>query len=209
MRMKRKPNLASRIEKCSHLLVAQPEALRGRWQSEFGYGELRLELGCGKGLFTVETAKAEPEVFFAAFEKTENVLVSALERADREGLQNVKFVSAFVSDLAEYFAQGELARIYLNFCDPWPSNRHAKRRLTSRSYLEQYARALQPGGEVHFKTDNLPFYEFSLRESEGSGFKISEDIRDLHKDGPVGVMTDYELKFYSQNAPVFRCVLKM
>ena len=205
MRMRRKPNLEARIEKCAHLLAGRPEELRGRWHEAFGFGELRLELGCGKGRFTVETAKAAPDVLFVAFEKTANVMVTALERAAGEGLQNVRFSSVYVNDLTEYFEPGELSRIYLNFPDPWPSERHAKRRLTGLIYLKQYAQVLRPGGEIHLKTDNLLFYEYSLREFEFSGFDILEDKRDIHKDGPAGVLTDYELKFHGAGLPIYQC----
>jgi len=205
--MKRKPHLDSRIEKCAFLMVKQPAELRGRWLGESGCHELRLELGCGKGRFTVEAAKAEPDVLFAAFEKTQNVIVTAMERAAAEGLKNVVFASLYVNDLTEYFARCELSRIYLNFPDPWPSNKYARRRLTAANYLEQYSLVLRPGGEVHFKTDNLPFYEYSLGQFELSGFEIIEDIRDLHKNGPVGIFTDYEEKFHNQGFPVYRCVI--
>jgi len=207
MRMRIKTNLDSRIEKCSHLLVVSPEELRGRWLQEFGYDELRIELGCGKGRFTVETAKAEPGVLLVAFEKTANVMVTALERTEQEGLQNIRFVKAFVEDITEYFAPGEVSRIYLNFPDPWPSNRHAKRRLTAFPFLEMYAQILLPGGELHFKTDNLPLFEFSLCELERSKLTLLEETRDLHKNGPLGAMTDYEQKFHSQGLPIYRCVM--
>jgi len=205
--MRRKPNLDSRIEKCAHLLVARPEALRGQWLREFGRDELFIEIGCGKGRFTAEAAKASPGALFAAFEKTANVMVIALERAEREGLRNVRFVNAYAEGLAECFAPGEASRIYLNFCDPWPSNRHAKRRLTAPGFLEKYSQILRPGGEIRLKTDNLPFFEFSLREFQRCGFALSGEIRDLHKNGPVGAMTDYELKFYGQGLPIYQCIV--
>jgi len=205
--MRRKPNLDSRIEKCAHLLVAEPEALRGRWLREFGLDELFIEIGCGKGRFTAEEAEACPGALFAAFEKTANVMVIALERAEREGLRNVRFVNAYAESLAEYFAPGEASRIYLNFCDPWPSNRHAKRRLTAPGFLEKYSQILRPGGEIRLKTDNLPFFEYSLREFQRCGFALSGVVRDLHKNGTVGAMTDYELKFYGQGLPIYQCTV--
>ena len=167
---------------------------------------MHVELGCGKGLFTIESAKAEPGVFFAAFEKTSNVLVTALERAAAEDLHNVRFVNALVENITDYFAVGEVSKIYINFCDPWPSNRHKKHRLTGRRFLELYKQALRPGGEIHFKTDNLPLFEFSLNEFEFCGLKLLETERDLHRNGPVGIMTDYEQKFHSQGLPIYKCV---
>ena len=229
MRMRRKQNLDLRIAKCAHLLAvpsesaqdsrpdsqsgaqpdsqpgAQPDSLRGRWLEVFGHSELRLELGCGKGRFTVESAKAEPDVLFVAIEKTANVMVTALERAAGEGLQNVRFSSTYINDLTRYFAPGELSRIYLNFPDPWPTNRYAKRRLTSKSYLEQYAEVLRPGGEVYLKTDNLPLFGFSLESFTSCGFELLEVSEDIHKNGPVGLLTDYELKFHGAGLPIYQC----
>lgn len=198
MRMRRKPNLAARISKCSEYLVEQPGELRGNWLGEFGFSKLYIEIGCGKGRFTVESAKAEPDILFAALEKTENVMVIALERAMAESQCNVRFLSVFADDLADYFAPGEASRIYLNFCDPWPAGRHAKRRLTSRRFIELYSRVLCPGGEIHFKTDNPSLFDFSLREFEFCGYTPLDITRNLHEHGPVGVMTDYELRFHSQ-----------
>jgi len=206
MRMKRKPNLAARTERCAHLLIREPALLRGQWLDRFGYGELRVELGCGKGRFSVEAAMAEPDVLFVALEKSDNVLVIALERAAAEGLRNLLFINVLADDLPDYFAPGEVSRIYINFCDPWPSNRHAKRRLTGPRFLELYCQVLGRDSLLHFKTDNLPLFEYSLREFGRNGFALLEVARDLHKSGPVGIMTDYELKFFSQGAPVFQCI---
>ena len=206
MRMRRKPNLDARVEKCRHLLVADPASLRGKWLSEFKYSELRIELGCGKGSFTIETAKTEPEILHVAVEKTANVLVIALERAEHEGIPNIRFINALAENLQNFFASREVARIYLNFSDPWPGNKQAKRRLTSKGFLEAYGQILRHNGEIHFKTDNLPLFEFSLREFERRGFILLAEARDLHKNGPAGVMTDYEQKFFSQGLPIYQCI---
>ena len=206
MRMRRKPNLVARISRCEHLLIKEPEPVRGEWLGGSGFNELRIELGCGKGRFTAESAKAEPGVLFAGLEKTDNVLVIALERAAADDLQNIRFICADAGCLPDYFAPGEASRLYLNFCDPWPTNRHAKRRLTCRRFLDLYRQVLRPGGEVHFKTDNLQLFEFSLGEFESCGFEMLEITHDLHKNGVVGVMTDYELKFHNQGLPIYRCI---
>ena len=225
------------MEKCAHLLVAQPEALRGQWLERFfrdsvpdsppfgnavpdslpsgnvepvkpTFRELHIELGCGKGLFAVETAKREPDVLFLALEKVANVIVIALERTAQEGLRNVRYINEPVDDLATFFSEGEVSRIYINFCDPWPARRHNKRRLTGRRFLEIYKQTLRPGGEIHFKTDDLPLFDFSLNEFEQCSFLLLNTLRDLHKNGPVGVMTDYEKKFYEQGAPIYGCVVR-
>ena len=211
MRMRRKTYLDERVEKCRHLLVSGPETFRGRWLGEFGtnefnFDELHVELGCGKGLFTVETAKNEPKVLLVALEKITNVLVLALERAEQEGVQNVRFVNRLADYIADYFDRGEVSRIYINFCDPWPANRHSKRRLTGYRFLEMYKHVLKPGGEIHFKTDNLPLFEFSLNEFTDCGYILSEITRNLHEHGPAGIMTDYESKFYAEGKPICRLV---
>jgi len=205
MRMRKKPNLPARMERCAHLLVASPQEFRGRWRDAFGYCELLLELGCGKGRFTVETAAAQPDSLFVAVEKSADAMIIALERAVAGRLENVRFLNAYADNVCDFFAPGEVSGIYLNFCDPWPSNRHIKRRLTSRLFLEQYRQVLCPGGDVRLKTDNVQLFAFSLREFELGGFILHDVTRDLHADGPVGVMTDYELKFFSQGTPIFSC----
>jgi len=210
--MRRKPNLVSRTEKCAHLLIENPKELRGRWleehnaQSEHRATELHVELGCGKGQFTVETAKNELDALLVALEKISNVLVIALERTEREQLQNVRYLNKLADYLDEYFSDDEVARIYINFCDPWPANRHKKRRLTGEPFLELYKKVLRSGGEIHFKTDNLPLFEFSLLEFERCGFTLSEVTYNLHENGTVGVMTDYEKRFHEQGLPINRCV---
>ena len=107
---------------------------------------------------------------------------------------------------SQLFCPREIDRIYINFCDPWPSNRHAKRRLTHGNFLRLYRQVLKEGGQIHFKTDNQPLFEFSVEELPRFGFELSEVTRDLHADGPVGIMTDYEAKFYDLGQPINRCV---
>ena len=209
MRMRKKPNLAARMERCAHLLAAEPGLLRGKWLSEYHYDELHIELGCGKGRFTTETAIAAPGAFIAALEKSSDAMIVALERANAARLENLRFINALADNLAAYFSPGEASRIYINFCDPWPTNRHSKRRLTHRRFLELYKQVLRPGGEIHFKTDNLSLLEFTLRESENCGFELVDVTRDLHKYGTVGVLSDYELKFHEQGLPIARCVLRL
>ena len=206
MRMRKKPNLQPRMEKCAHLMVHDPKSLRGQWLHELPHKELHVELGCGKGRFTAETAEAAPDTLLVALEKSADAQIIAIERADNAALTNVRFMNVLVDYLPDYFAQDEVGRIYINFCDPWHSNSHRKRRLTHSGFLELYKRVLRPGGEIHFKTDNLPLFEFSLREFESCGFAATEVTRDLHANGPVGVMTDYELKFHTLGHPICRGV---
>ncbi len=207
MRMRKKPNLLPRMERASAVLVTEPETLRGIWRTAFpGFTALHLELGCGKGRFTAETAAAEPETLLVAVEKVPDAMVVAMERAVAKGLHNVRFIDRDAALLPELFAPGEVERIYLNFCDPWPKSRDAKHRLTAPGFLRLYADALAMGGALCFKTDNLPLFQWSLAQFEAEGWSLSEVTNDLHADGICGVMTDYEAKFHAQGVKINRLV---
>jgi tRNA (guanine-N7-)-methyltransferase len=206
LRLRKKPNLIPRLERCAGLRELEPERLRGGWLREFGkYEDVYAELGCGKGSFTVRTAEGLPGILFVAIERVADAQIAALELAGAMELDNIRFITGDARRIADFFGEGELGRVYINFCDPWPSPRHAKRRLTSRGFLELYRRTLRPGGEIHFKTDDVPLFEFSLRQLGECGFEVSEVTRDLHEDGVAGVMTDYERKFHAQGVKICRC----
>ncbi len=198
------------MERCDSWLIHDPREHRGSWRALMPAArELRVELGCGKGRFTAETAKAEPDVLFLAIERVPDAMVVAMERAAREKLENVRFIDADVSLLPEFFAPGEVDRIYINFCDPWPKSNQAKRRLTHGNFLRLYRRVLVPEGQIWFKSDNAKLFAFSVEEIPRFGFALSEVTDDLHADGPRGVMTDYEAKFYEQGVPIHRLVATM
>ena len=210
MRMRKKKNLIPRMERCGDSLIRDPYDRRGNWRELMPHArELRLELGCGKGRFTAGTAAAEPDVLFIAVEMVPDAMVVAMERCMNAGLTNVYFVDANADQLPSFFAPDEVDRIYLNFSDPWPSNRHAKRRLTHGNFLKLYRQVLKMGGQIHFKTDNQGLFEFSVEEIPNFGFTLSEVTRNLHEHGPVGVMTDYEAKFYELGQPINRLVATM
>ena len=205
MRMRKKPNLIPRMERCAAVQIAAPESLRGRWGEEFSaYKELRLELGCGKGRFTCGEAAREPESLLLALEKVPDAMVVAMERVVEQGLGNVRFLERDAVCLPDLFVPGELSRLYINFCDPWPKSRDAKLRLTAPGFLRLYADALKEGGQIHFKTDNTPLFDWSAEQMEAEGWAISELTHDLHGEGPVGVMTDYEAKFYAEGMKINR-----
>ena len=210
MRMRKKKNLLPRMERCAAYLVKDPYDRRGHWRELMPDArELRVELGCGKGRFTAETAKAEPDVLLIAVERVPDAMVVAMERVEREGLRNVFFVDADVNQLPDFFAAGEVERIYINFCDPWPKSNQAKRRLTHGNFLRLYRKVLVPEGQIHFKSDNEKLFAFSTEELPRFGFTLSEVTDDLHADGPKGIMTDYEAKFYEQGIPIHRLVATM
>ena len=207
MRMRRKKNLVPRMERCASWQIQTPQELRGSWRSLLpGARQLRVELGCGKGRFTCQTAAAEPDVLFVAVERVPDAMVMAIERARDMDLHNVFFVDGDAADLTAFFAPEEVDRIYINFCDPWPPKRHAKRRLTHRDFLLRYRQVLREGGEIHFKTDNVGLFAFSVEEFPQGGFVPEQVTHDLHANGVQGIMTDYEEKFHAQGVQINRCV---
>ncbi len=209
MRMRKKKNLIPRMERCSQVWERQPEARRGHWRELLGPDcPLYVELGCGKGRFTCDSAALEPQALFVAVERVPDAMVVAMERAVERQLTNVVFVDADAACLPDCFRPGEVDRIYLNFCDPWPANGRAKRRLTHPDFLNRYAAVLRGGGRIQFKTDNRALFEWSLLQFPKAGFELEEISRDLHKNGVQGVMTDYEAKFHAQGQPIFRCVAR-
>lgn len=196
------------MEACDAVWIRQPAELKGKWRSLMPEArELRLEVGCGKGKFTVETAAAEPDVLLIAVERVKEAMLLGMEQGLAMGLKNVFFLDLDAANLEEYFDENEIDRIYLNFCDPWPRKKNAKRRLTFRSFLEKYKIVLRPMGEIHFKTDNSALFEWSLEEFAACGLEIKNLTRDLHANGPVGIMTGYEEKFYQLGTPINRCEL--
>ena len=210
MRMRKKKNLEPRMAACGQWLITDPCAQKGHWRDLMPHAKaLRVELGCGKGRFTVDTASAEPDVLLIAVEKVPDAMVVAMERAREAGLQNVFFIDGDAAKLSEMFAPDEVNRIYINFCDPWPKKNQAKRRLTHHNFLNEYRKVLSPSGEIHFKTDNDKLFEWSVEEIPQFGWELHEVTRDLHGGGPVGVMTDYERKFHLSGKNINRCVAKM
>lgn len=208
--MRKKPNLIPRMERASAVLVREPMQYKGRWMAENpGFKTLHLELGCGKGGFTVQTAQNEPETLLVAVEKVPDAMVVAMERAVEAQLPNVRFLDIDAVLLPELFEPGEVDRIYINFCDPWPKKKQFKRRLTAPGFLDLYRQVLSEGGEIHFKTDNLPLFDWSVEQFEANGWNLREVTRNLHENGPVGVMTDYEKKFYGEGKPICRLVASL
>lgn len=206
MRQRNIKNLSERIEQNSRLLIEEPGDCKGRWAEIFGNGNpIYLEIGCGKGNFITKHAFAEPDCNFIACEGQMSVVLRALEKAEASESGNLRVFIDFVNDLEDYFEVGELSGIYLNFSDPWPKARHAKRRLTYRGRLQNYKKVLKPDGFIEFKTDNEGLFAFTLEEIEACGYEMIEMSRDLHGEAQ-GVhgeksrcfMTEYEEKFSGQ-----------
>ena len=210
MRMRKKPNLVPRMERCARFLIQAPEEQRGHWRELKPDAEqIWLELGCGKGRFTAETAAQNPNVLYLAVERVPDAMVVAMERAQAAGLHNVFFVVGDAALLPDMFAPAEVDRLYINFCDPWPKSNQKRRRLTHGNFLKCYRQVLPMGGQIHFKTDNDKLFQWSVEEIPQYGFTLSEVTHDLHADGPVGIMTDYEAKFYELGKNINRCVATM
>ena len=208
MRMRKRNNLAPRMEACSAIWIQNGKEYKGKWRELMPEAkELRLEVGCGKGKFTVETAMAHPDILFVAVEKVQEAMILGMERALSLGLKNLYFLSLDAAELEEYFEVGELDLLYLNFCDPWPRKKNAKRRLTFRTFLEKYKKILKDGGEIHFKTDNAPLFAWSQEEFAFCNLEVCNLTDDLHANGPVGIMTGYEEKFHELGTPIHRCEL--
>ncbi len=208
MRMRKRNNLTPRMEACSAIWLRDAKTLRGKWRELMPEAkELRVEIGCGKGKFTVETAAANPDVLMIAVEKVQEAMLLGMEKALALGLKNLYFLSLDATEIEEYFDDGEVDLMYLNFCDPWPRKKNAKRRLTFHTFLEKYKKILKDRGEIHFKTDNAPLFEWSLEEFVACKLEIRNLTRDLHANGPVGIMTGYEEKFYELGTPINRCEL--
>ncbi|MBR5480019.1 MAG: tRNA (guanosine(46)-N7)-methyltransferase TrmB [Clostridia bacterium] len=204
MRMRRKPNLDKRMTACDEIRILNPEEYKGRWRDALGFDRICLEIGCGKGKFITETAMNEPNTLFIAIERDSNVIVMAMEKALSQGIKNLRFMNVDAGKLTEYFDEGELNRIYLNFSDPWPKSKQAKRRLTHANFLTQYDKVLDDKGEIFFKTDNEKLFEFSLNEMSGYGLALSNITFDLHSTDYPNVVTEYEERFSSQGMRIYR-----
>ena len=206
MRMRKMRNLEPRMEKCAPYRIEAPEAMKGNWRSlNEDCTALWGEVGCGKGKFTAETAAANPDVLLIAVERCREAMVVAMEKAMNMGLKNVFFIDMDVAKIEEIFAAGEMDRLLINFPDPWPRKKNAKRRLTHRSFLDKYCRTVKEGGEIHFKTDNAPLFEYSVEEFAICGLQVNNLTRNLHENGIVGIMTGYEEKFHALGTPINRC----
>ena len=190
--------MEERIAALSHYMIDEPSAQKGCWQSCFEKeGKLYLELGCGKGQFLGQQASLNGDANFIGIEGQDSVLLRALEKTDEAGIANIRFVHLFVRDIRDIFADGELSGIYLNFSDPWPKKRHAKRRLTYGEYLLRYKQVLEGDGFIAVKTDNDGLFDFTLEEIQRVGLEIREMSRDLHNSSYTAkdITTEYEDKF--------------
>ena len=211
MRLRHIPGAEQMIEENPHVVHGAKEK-KGTWQQIFGNDHpIRIEVGMGKGQFILEQASRNPDVNFVGIEKYSTVLLKAIRKREQMELSNIYFLCEDARELAEIFGPGEVERIYLNFSDPWPKARHAKRRLTSREFLARYEKILKKEGTVEFKTDNRGLFEFSLEEVRDSEWNLEVCTFDLHHDEELvkgNVMTEYEEKFSSMGNPICKMVIR-
>ena len=206
MRMRKMKNRDSRMERCAQIRIEDPNAHKGAWRELMpGAKALWVEVGCGKGKFTAETAQANPDVLLIAIERCREAMVVAMEKAQAMGLTNVFFIDMDVAEIENIFDGFEIDRLFINFPDPWPRKKNAKRRLTHRGFLDKYCRVIKQGGEIYYKTDNAPLFEFSVEEFAACGLQVNNLTRNLHENGIVGIMTGYEEKFHGLGTPINRC----
>lgn len=209
MRLRNIPGADEAVEN-SEYCIKEPENRRGSWQSLFPSPQpLHIEVGMGKGRFIMDMAAAHPDVNYIGIERYSSVLLRALQKLEANPLPNLKLVCMDAAELPEVFAPGEVSRIYLNFSDPWPKERHAKRRLTSRQFFFRYDQILKKDGCVEFKTDNQDLFTFSLEEIPEAGWRLDASTRDLHHDAALNegnIMTEYEEKFSSLGNPICKLI---
>lgn len=212
MRLRNVPGSREYIEDCIYA-VNEPESLRGKWRELFGKpadSRLYIEIGTGKGRFIHDLAAANPDVSFVGIEKFSSVLVRALEKSAVLEPDNLKFIRFDAENITNIFAEEEVNRIYLNFSDPWPKDRHAKRRLTSVQFLNRYDKLLSKDGQIIFKTDNKMLFDFSLEQVEEAGWKLVDKTYDLHSSylNEGNIMTEYEERFSSQGIPICEMIIE-
>ncbi len=196
----------------SPLVIHEPEKLKGKWRERFGNNRpIRIEIGMGKGKFIHELAEKNPKVNYIGIEKYSSVLLRALQKMEAFPVPNLLFLRMDAENITEVFDTGEVERIYLNFSDPWPKDRHAKRRLPSAEFLKRYDRILEKDGVLEFKTDNKGLFDFALEEVPAAGGEALKISFDLHRDEEMGrdnVMTEYEEKFSALGNPIYKYVIK-
>ena len=197
----------------SPYVIQEPELHKGSWNQVFGNDNpIQIEVGMGKGRFIMELAQQNPDINYIGIERYSSVLLRGLQKRAQLELNNIYFMCIDAKNMADYFAPGEVDKIYLNFSDPWPKARHARRRLTSNEFFKLYDQVLTADGTVEFKTDNRPLFDFSVEELETSELFVLDQLSyDLHNDSTMNqgnIMTEYEAKFSSMGNPICKLIAK-
>ena len=212
MRQRKLKNIDDRIASFSDYAVENPKEQKGKWRELFGNeNPIFIEVGCGKGKFVTTLAGLNPECNYIGVEGQGSIVLRALEKAEKLQMKNIYFVREFIRDIEDYFESSELSGVYLNFSDPWPKDRHAKRRLTHSNYLSGYKKILKPGSSIEYKTDNDELFEFGVEEFKANELEIIEITRDLHNSeiSAKELTTEYEDKFKGQGKNINYCKVRV
>ncbi len=212
MRLRNVPGARDAIAESKFVVQEEVQpSMPGRWSEVFGNDRpIHIEIGMGKGQFIHALAKLHPEINYVGVEKYSSVLLRAIQKMDEEELPNLKFLRMEAEDITKVFGKEEVDKIYLNFSDPWPKDRHAKRRLPSKEFLGRYDYILKHGSRLEFKTDNRDLFDFAVEELEPAGWKAEVITYDLHADEKLmegNVMTEYEEKFSSMGNPICKYII--
>ena len=195
----------------SRFVIHEPNLQKGNWKAVFeNENPIQIEIGMGKGKFLHTLAKLNPQINYVGIEKYSSVLLRAIQKMEEEELPNLVFIRMDAEEIADVFDKEEVDKIYLNFSDPWPKDRHAKRRLPSRQFLARYDQILKKDGRLEFKTDNRPLFDFAVEELGEAGWKAEAISYDLHNDAALmegNVMTEYEEKFSSMGNPICKYII--
>ena len=211
MRLRNIPGADDAISNRSYC-ITNHDSYKGRWKKDIFKNNfpLHMEIGMGKGRFLMDLAAANPNINYIGIEKYTSVLLRGIQKMEEAPLPNLLFLCINAETITDIFAPSEIDRIYLNFSDPWPKDRHAKRRLTSTTYLDRYDKILTPDGTLEFKTDNTGLFDFSLEQVEESKWHLDAHTFNLHQD-PVlnqgNIMTEYEEKFSSLGNPIHKMII--
>lgn len=209
MRLRKKPWIAEAINQYSDFVYQNIDSnAQGKWQEVFGRNApLHVELGTGKGRFISETAALNPDINYIGIEAQLDVLFYAAQKAAAKEVSNLRLLVFDINNILDIFAPQEVDRLYINFCDPWPKTRHAKRRLTHINFLNKYRQILKSGGRLFFKTDNNSLFEFSLEQFAENGLTVENITYDLHNSdfAANNIMTEYEQKFSGLGMKIHRC----
>ena len=211
MRLRNIPGAGDVIE-ASPYCINEPNEYKGSWKSKiFGNDKpLYIEIGMGKGRFIIDNALAYPDINFIGIERYTSVLLRAVQKVAEQEIPNLRFICIDAALLADFFEKGEVDKIYLNFSDPWPKDRHSHRRLTSEKFLSVYDQVLKADGVIEFKTDNTGLFDFSLETiKESTIWQIQDFTYDLHNEPRMNegnIMTEYEEKFSSLGNPIHKLI---
>lgn len=206
MRLRKKPHTDEKLKQFRDFVtVGEVELVKKDWTCE-----LYVELGTGKGDFITQIAERNPQINFIGLEVEATCVLAAARKIREKNLSNVRLIVFDINNISELFGEHEVDKLYINFCDPWPKKRHAKRRLTHARFLDMYKKILKVGGEIYFKTDNRGLFDFSLEQFSAAGFEVSDVTNDLHADEPSdNIRTEYENKFSVAGVQINFCIARV